>query len=177
MDSHLFDEFASGYAIFNELDDFGPAVNINIQTGEPLFAETCERFAAWLLNVASILRQRKLNPETTVVYAITDGSMHKVGKAVSLQKRMKQLQTGNASQLRVVCFCRVRDDREAYELESAVHKSLRKYRVAGEWFSCNSHMVFDAIYQDADAIGVRQRPMNICVGHEDEQEAEYGTRP
>lgn len=177
MCSHIFDEFASGYAIFDELDDFGPAVKIHVTAGEPVFAETCERFASWLIHAAKMIRERNVNPETSVVYAITDGSAHKVGKAVSLSKRMKQLQTGNGKQLRVVCFCRARDEREAYELESAVHKSLSQYQMTGEWFSCNSHIVFDAMYQSADAIGALQRPVMVCVGHEDEQEAANGTRP
>ena len=177
MGSHLFDEFSSGYAMFDELDDWGPSVTIHIASGEPVSAETCERFAAWLVDAARMLRERKLNPQTAVVYAITDGSTHKVGKAVSLQKRIKQLQTGNGKQLRVVCFCRVRDDREAYELESAVHKSLDEYRMTGEWFSCNSHIVFDAMYQAAHAIGVRQNPIGVCVGHEEEQEVANGSRP
>ena len=171
MEGFVFNEFPSGFALLDELDDFGPAVFIKVQAGEPLSSHTCERFAEWLLMASGNLRSLRRDPSTPVVYAITDGRFHKVGKAVLLRNRIKQLQTGNGNELKTVCFIRSHDEREAYEIENAVHRSLRDYRMAGEWFSCCSHTVYDSIYQAARSLGVRRLPVDVCVGHDDLREA------
>lgn len=63
----------------------------------------------------------------------------KVGKAADVQKRLSQLQTGNAAELKLIGVIECRSDREALELERRIHSVFRDLRVRGEWFRCNQN--------------------------------------
>ena len=133
------------------------------------------RFLMRAANSVEAANEETGNPCGCVVYAITDGSNHKIGKAASLKKRLKQLQTGNGNKLVVVCYVPVVDEREAYEVESAVHEMLADFRMVGEWFSCTSHTVYDAMHQAALSFSPSRNPVKVNVGHDfedaEEQEA------
>ena len=63
----------------------------------------------------------------------------KVGKAADVQKRLAQLQTGNASELKLVGTIECRSNKEALELERRIHSIFKDIRVRGEWFRCNQN--------------------------------------
>jgi hypothetical protein len=65
-----------------------------------------------------------------LIQAGQDGPI-KIGLAVSVKKRLKQLQTGNHNRLKIVGI--VRNCKP--ELETSVHRELHNFRINGEWFS------------------------------------------
>lgn len=69
------------------------------------------------------------------VYFISDndGSM-KVGVTENIDKRMKALQTGNAKPLELMYYVQTKDMKEAYELEAALHRKLKRHKIINEWF-------------------------------------------
>lgn len=69
------------------------------------------------------------------VYVISDGAgCVKIGKAVSIQTRMSELQCGNRNKLSLIVSIMVPNETKAYELESYLHKLLKKSNAHGEWF-------------------------------------------
>ena len=57
----------------------------------------------------------------------------KIGLSVKPERRLKQLQTGQSSQL-VLFHKEEVPDEQVYGLERAIHRDLRHKRVKGEWF-------------------------------------------
>lgn len=79
------------------------------------------------------------------VYAITDGTHHKIGVADDPMKRLRELQTGNPRQLTLVFYVRL-PGVHAYELERSAHARLGSdMRAVGEWFSCGLDQAIMAI--------------------------------
>ena len=69
------------------------------------------------------------------LYAIDDGLNVKLGYSANPRKRLKELQTGAASTLRVVWRYKVGDARSiAAKAERKLHRLCRKHRKRGEWF-------------------------------------------
>jgi hypothetical protein len=68
------------------------------------------------------------------LYVISDGEYLKVGISSTPRKRLKQMQTSNARELKLVKEYPIgnRKTTEAWELY--VHKRLAEYHVRGEWF-------------------------------------------
>lgn len=64
-----------------------------------------------------------------MIYFITDGEYTKIGVADDPHKRLRELQTGNARELTLICSID-----GSYELERKLHKVLGNWRVLGEWF-------------------------------------------
>lgn len=161
-------DFGPGFAVVAEcFSRLG--VEIHVQPGHALAPRECRLLARFLMKAANSAEAANAeidNPCGCVVYAITDGSNHKIGKAASVKKRLKQLQTGNGSRLLVVCYVPVVDEREAYQIESAIHGTLSDFRMVGEWFSCASHTVYDAMYQASLSFSPSRKPVNVNVGHE-----------
>ena len=56
--------------------------------------------------------------------------MIKIGRSKDPQKRLKQLQTGNPSRLKLIASFKG----EGWK-EKILHENLKKYRLEGEWFS------------------------------------------
>ena len=77
-----------------------------------------------------------------MVYVITDGSGHiKIGAAKNVEERMRQLQTGNPRELKIIRTFDVDNDLKA---ESMLHEHFREYKVQEpiwthftEWFSAD----------------------------------------
>ena len=69
------------------------------------------------------------------IYSITNGNYYKIGWAKDVEKRLKQLQTGNPLPLKIhkkiECSCVA----QAMMRERQIHKSARKHRILGEWFT------------------------------------------
>lgn len=68
-----------------------------------------------------------------VIYLIRNGGgLHKIGRTKnSAEDRLRQLQTGSGSDLRLVCSCAVSD---VSKVESVLHRRYADRRVRGEWF-------------------------------------------
>tara|TARA_Y100000361_G_C11161446_1_gene347661 strand:- start:6437 stop:6835 length:399 start_codon:yes stop_codon:yes gene_type:complete len=68
------------------------------------------------------------------VYMITDGSYIKIGKANDIDRRIRELQTGNPKKLEILHVFEC-DEGEANTLEKQIHSDFACLRVHGEWFS------------------------------------------
>ena len=69
------------------------------------------------------------------LYFISDCAEHiKIGVTDSINRRIKQLQTGNAQELYLVHYVVLNSPRDAYELEALLHRSMEKHKVKNEWY-------------------------------------------
>lgn len=66
------------------------------------------------------------------VYVIGRTGCYKIGKAINVQARLKQLQSGSSFGLRIL---REWSTDDAYKLEKSIHRVLASKRRHGEWFS------------------------------------------
>lgn len=64
-----------------------------------------------------------------MIYVLDNGMHLKIGFTTNLEQRVKQLQTGSSTELKVVCV-----KHGDVALEQQLHSSLAKYKVQGEWF-------------------------------------------
>jgi hypothetical protein len=126
-------------------------------------ARKCRQIAAFLVEAADWLddlERPSAEPAGPVVYAITDGDGRcKIGKAVDIGKRIKQLQTGNPKPLRLAAYLRCGCESLAIRAESASHKSLDGCRLYGEWFACDVHTALQALYEGGHAVGITRHPV------------------
>lgn len=77
------------------------------------------------------------------IYFLDDHNGHiKIGITDNLERRMKQLQTGNALELTLIHHIKVGDMTEAFELESLLHHALNNSKVKNEWFEKDAVMKF-----------------------------------
>jgi hypothetical protein len=142
-------------------------------------AKECRKALSEASRDALIPAGKSRGPIGIIVYAISDGTgHHKIGKAVNFHNRLKQLQTGNGRKLCLVAYLTVNSEHTAYSVESAAKQWLSEFQAVGEWFECNSHYAFQALYEAASSAGVDSVPVSVCVGYEDEEveEATDGTR-
>lgn len=58
----------------------------------------------------------------------------KIGKTKNPEKRRKQLQTGNASEIRIEGVIKCSSPGQAAEVEKAAHEHFKKHHIRGEWF-------------------------------------------
>lgn len=70
------------------------------------------------------------------VYFITDGRYVKIGRADNPFRRLKELQTGSAGLLRVVCLIP-----GGKEMEYGLHKYFSYLNKRGEWFTTDEKML------------------------------------
>lgn len=64
------------------------------------------------------------------VYFIGDGEFVKIGFTSNLERRLKQLQTGHRSQLRILAYAQG----ATKSTERLLHEVLKVHRASGEWF-------------------------------------------
>ena len=64
--------------------------------------------------------------------------MIKVGISKCIDKRLKQLQTGNSHELRLIASLDCRSKMHALYIESNIHQLINKHRLHGEWFTVSS---------------------------------------
>lgn len=107
-------------------------------------------------------------PVGFVVYAISDGDeFHKIGVAVNVEKRIKQLQTGNPRKLILSAFVRCKSQTQAYLIESAAKRSLAEFKAVGEWFRCSSFYALQSLYEGASELGHNEEPVVVRIVTED----------
>lgn len=73
------------------------------------------------------------------VYLVTDGEKVKIGVTKDVNKRIKQLQTGNPRTITPIYISRELSN--AYILESILHSKYDKFRVSKEWFSLSDEYI------------------------------------
>lgn len=77
------------------------------------------------------------------VYAIREKETGrlKIGISRNPQERLKQLQTGNSSELELVAYKKA----ENYQDEQLAHEANSQYWIRGEWFSSNASLDKEAV--------------------------------
>ncbi len=68
------------------------------------------------------------------VYAMATNRYIKIGKSVSVQKRLSAIQNGNPETVRVLCEEKCDTHQQALDREQALHRYFASKRVRGEWF-------------------------------------------
>jgi len=68
------------------------------------------------------------------LYVIREGFHYKIGVTGDVEKRIKTLQTANASELHLHKVVKFEKGR-AFKVERFLHVLLKDYRVRGEWFN------------------------------------------
>ena len=77
----------------------------------------------------SVSERMPLQQDLYIIQATCGGPI-KIGVAIDVNSRIKQLQTGNPYELQIVAVYK-----NAGQFESAIHKMFQLYRLEGEWFS------------------------------------------
>ena len=95
-------------------------------------------FYAWIDGLDSFENRYKgplySNNIPASVYFITDGSYVKIGVAIDIKKRIKQLQTGNARKLFLLMKIEFSNGGPAYAAETDLHEMFKDKSKNGEWF-------------------------------------------
>lgn len=77
------------------------------------------------------------------VYFIDDKNGHiKIGTTDNIDRRKRQLQTGNALELSLVHYVKLDSMADAFALESILHHAFNNYKVKNEWYKKEPVMKF-----------------------------------
>lgn len=99
---------------------------------------------------------------SSFVYAVGDGHGNvKIGVAEDVQKRIRQLQTGNPNRLYLVAFLRLSSRYDADRVEKEAHSSYSQDRVSGEWFALSDSCATQALLEAACACGLDDQPTEV----------------
>jgi len=96
------------------------------------------------------------------VYAI-EGKLgyYKLGKSANVDMRLKQLQTGNDTKLRIVYRLEVKDMSLA---ERSLHTLFAKDRIEGEWFHIKDTGLFRLIFETTKPITHQENTLLTMLG-------------
>jgi hypothetical protein len=72
------------------------------------------------------------------IYVLKSDGFYKIGTSVDIDKRIKELQTGNPHTIECIFSRQVP---EAYKVEQSLHASFEKHRIIGEWFKFNDMLL------------------------------------
>lgn len=80
---------------------------------------------------------------TTYVYFIEEAESGniKIGVAKTIEKRIKQLQTGNPRTLTAIAFITCKSKPDAHACETFLHKKFASVRLHGEWFNIGRYHI------------------------------------
>jgi hypothetical protein len=98
--------------------------------------------------VTAAIRAANAKPRTektpTQVYVINAEGTHlcKIGIAMSAEKRLRVLQKGFPYRLWLVAVCDY-DGPDIFRYERELHRTMRDYRLNGEWFDIDPDMLLD----------------------------------
>lgn len=103
----------------------------HIQTGRARFSLFISpRMPATRRSGKRLRKRRDRRTDNKVfIYAMRGGDFIKFGKAINVQQRLKELQTGCPWKLEILGFCEA-----GATLEGIIHSHLRQDREQGEWF-------------------------------------------
>lgn len=99
------------------------------------------------------VRTEPKKPKIYYVYAIHDGASIKVGYTCDIDKRLKALQTSNASELTLEAKIRCGKLVAAKRLEKQIHKHGKEWHIRGEWFHEDVMSLFDKFGESANPAG------------------------
>ena len=95
------------------------------------------------------------------VYAITNPAWDgwvKIGMAVDIDRRIKQMQTGNHRQLWIMASIPCDSRIEAAELERSFHRFFKKQKIRGEWFNLDKGDLFSVMEPAGDNLALHEKP-------------------
>lgn len=106
----------------------------------------------------SAVKNSKQADKKQYLYGISDGEMIKLGMSYNPKSRIKELQTSNPKDLRMVwSYYTGKCVQTARNLENKLHRRCKKYRVRGEWFSIDC---FDLVKTFRGQDEKREKPLN-----------------
>lgn len=94
------------------------------------------------------------------VYVFEAGGLYKIGRALSPEGRLRELQTGNAHKIEIIMTCKTS---RAHQLETALHRRFIGARHVGEWFELTLDDLewLEGFMRTFDPlVGLRQRWIN-----------------
>lgn len=68
------------------------------------------------------------------VYLLESAGCYKIGIAENVEKRIRQLQTGNPNKITLKYAYPTKDRDEALRIETKFHAILRRFNKSGEWY-------------------------------------------
>ena len=82
------------------------------------------------------VRESKNTDKKQYLYGISDGEMIKLGMSYNPKSRIKELQTSNPKDLKMIwSYYTGKCVQTARNLEKKLHRRCKKHKVRGEWFS------------------------------------------
>lgn len=81
------------------------------------------------------------------VYLIEANKLYKIGRTKNIEKRMKQLQTGNPYDITLV---KLYETENSAKLEAYIHQILRDQNIRNEWFRLGNPNSVDGIVSKYD---------------------------
>lgn len=104
------------------------------------------------------VRESKNTDKKQYLYGVSDGEMIKLGMSYNPKSRIKELQTSNPKDLKMVwSYYTGNCIQTARNLEKKLHRRCKKYRVRGEWFSMDC---FDLVKTFRGQDEKRERALN-----------------
>lgn len=100
--------------------------------------------------VKNIIIQRGKNLQGVYIISIRESGLYKIGQTKNIEKRLKQLQTGNPFEFLLIKFF---ETSKFKELDSALHKKFKKNKYKNEWYKLNDTELRDACYFSRKFIG------------------------
>jgi len=98
----------------------------------------------------NIIIEKGKNKEGVYIISIKDSDLFKIGLTKNIEQRLKQLQTGNPFEFRLIEFF---PTSKFKELEKTLHKKYKKNKYKNEWYIMNGTELMDACYFSRKFIG------------------------
>ena len=95
------------------------------------------------------------------VYIIECGEYHKIGLAERPERRIKDLQVGNPTKLKLVHSVRYKTRRHARGVEQLMHIKLKANQKQGEWFSGSLESIIQALGEVEDEFHMKGSKQNL----------------
>lgn len=84
---------------------------------------------------------------TEYVYLIEANRLYKIGRTKDINKRMKQLQTGNPH---AIILIKLYETENSIKLEAYIHQTLKDQNIRNEWFRLDNPNSIDTIVSKYD---------------------------
>ncbi|WP_117884309.1 GIY-YIG nuclease family protein [Aureibaculum luteum] len=98
----------------------------------------------------NIIIENEKNQKGVYIISIKDSGLFKIGLTKNIEKRLRQLQTGNPFEYRLVEFFHTPKFKE---LEKTLHKKYVKNKYKNEWYLLTSAELLEACYFSREYIG------------------------
>ena len=88
----------------------------------------------YITRYINLTNQFDIKDPKCYVYFAQAGASVKIGVADNIDKRLKDLQTGNPIKIRLIAYIPALSKAHAYQIEHGLHRKFISYNVNGEWF-------------------------------------------